>query len=85
MASHRLIFDRKPSVRSRLSVSRPYHGGARKPCSRRPRNALAASVSYWEEAMGVNVDRMIEASEIARREAVVQDWMATKDGLGNSL
>jgi predicted phage terminase large subunit-like protein len=77
MASHRLIIDRKAirQEQTQRQITRITEiRGSLKHDDRV--DALAASVSYWEEAMGVNVDSMIEASEIARQEAVVDDWMS---------
>ena len=76
MASHRLIIDRKAIRQEQTQRQLTRITEIRGSLKHDDRvDALSASVSYWEEAMGVNVDKMIETSEIARQEAVVKDWM----------
>ena len=76
MNSHRLIIDRKSIRQEKTQRQLTRITEVRGSLAHDDRvDALAASVSYWEEAMGVNVDKMIETSEIARQEAVVKDWI----------
>ena len=37
-------------------------------------DVLASSVSYWEDALGINVDDKIAEAEYMRNETIIQNW-----------
>jgi hypothetical protein len=37
-------------------------------------DVLASSVSYWEDALGINVDDKIAEAEYMRNEEIIQNW-----------
>lgn len=76
MAAHRLIISPKTIRQEKTQRQITRITELRGSLSHDDRvDALASSVAYWEESMGVNVDHMIKTSEIKRQEEVVKNWL----------
>ena len=75
MAQHRLVMSKKAirQEENQKQITRLYeHRGALKHDDRV--DVLAASVQYFEDTLGIDVDDVIEKNEYERQMKIVQEW-----------
>jgi hypothetical protein len=83
MAQHRLVFNRKTiaSEETQRQITRLHDARGALPHDDRV-DVLSEAVSYWKDAMHLNVDNVIHKNKVKKHEATIKEWLSNDRVLG---
>jgi len=79
MAQHRLCFDTKAikDKETQYQITR-LHSGRGSLAKDDRVDVLAATVSYWEDSLGLNVDKAIQKNRALEQNEIIKGWLSDK-------